>query len=147
MSEKATVCINQDLELEFMEIDPYDGMIDEESGEYTLTHDEILEKMEEALPEEASLIEFLDTDIDSFCMSWAQEEHFYIMPWKANDEFDWIVFRISWDDNWSKWEWASGAKVSGIKEESDAANFAISHLFDHWSCDVTKEDYQVYAEF
>lgn len=45
------------------------------------------------------------------------------------------------------WEWASGAKVSGIKEESDAANFAISHLFDHWSCDVTKEDYQVYTEF
>lgn len=147
MNEKVIIQIDSDLLLDFMEVDPYEGIYDEEVGAYTLSHDEVLEKMEEALPEEASLIGYLDTDIESFCMSWAEKEHFYIMSWKANDVFDWIIFRISWDDNWGKWEWASGARVGGIKKELEAAKYAISKLFEDWGYDVDKEDNLVYAEF
>ena len=139
--------IDSDLLLDFMEVDPYEGIYDEEEGAYTLSHDEVLEKMEEALLEEASLIGSLDCDVDSFCMSWAQKEHFYIMLWKANNEFDWIVFRISWDDNWGKWEWAPGARVSGIADEAEAGKYAIEQLFKDWGYDITKDDYLQYADF
>ena len=148
MKEKVIIHIDSDLLLDIMEVDPYKGIYDEEEGAQTPSHDEVLDKkMEEALPEEASLVGYLDTDIESFCMSWAEKEHFYIMPWKADSQFDWTVFRIFWDDNWGKWEWAPRARVSGIKEKSEAAKYAVAQLFDHWSYDVTREDYQIYADF
>ena len=147
MNEKVIIQIDSDLLLDFMEVDPYEEIYDEEEGSYNLSHDEVLEKMEEALLEEASLVGFFDSDVDGFCMSWAQKEHFYIMPWKANDEFDWIVFRISWDDNWGRWEWAPGARVSGITDKQEAGKYLISQLFKHWGYDTTHDDYSQYAEF
>ena len=75
MKEKVIIHIDSDLLLDFMQVDPYKGIYDEEEGAYTPSHDEVLEKMEEALPEEASLVGYLDTDIESFCMSWAEKEH------------------------------------------------------------------------
>ena len=138
----------QMFKLDFMDFDIYQDAYDAETNDQIISDEEILERMTSSIPSNAVFLGTLSNEIDnSPGLTWLLKDDYYIIPWQSDSQFDWAVFRISWDDNRGKWEWASGAKVSGIKEGSEAAKYAISKLFENWGYDVTKEEYQVYAEF
>ena len=104
--------INLDLfTLEFMKVDPNDDAWDEE-GEPILDNDEILEQMLDVIPADALSLGSFEDEVDNFT-SWQTNDRYYVVPWKGED-FDWALFRISWDDNWGRFQWESCGRVGCV---------------------------------
>ena len=60
------------------------------------------------------------------------KEFIYIVPWNESDDYDWALFRISWDDNWGKWEWYTELRISGIDCHKEAGKLMTKALFESW---------------
>lgn len=134
-------------DLEFIGADPYEGIYDEESGEYTLTNEEVLRQMRDSIPPEAIYLGYLYDEILGFCITWVQRIYIYIVPWNESDDYDWALFRISWDDNWGKWEWSTEARISGIDCHKEAGKLMTKALFESWGYDLNDEEKKVYKNF
>ena len=98
----------------------------DDEDEETPSREEVLEAMQEQIPADAIFIGSLNEEICNWT-SWELDDHFYLLPWKA-DGFEWALFRISWDDNWGRYEWQSISRISGVTEAKDA----VRAMMDHW---------------
>ena len=105
----------------------------------------VLEKMEDAIPKKAKFIGVFEDEVNNWT-SWKIEDHFYVIPWQ-DDEFDWALFRISWDDNHGRYDWDCCARVSGITEYKAAARFMVKELYESWGYDLKKEENERRKEF
>ena len=76
---------------------------DENAG--PLSKEDALEAMQDLIPSFVHPIGSVEDTVENWT-SWLSEDHFYLIPWQG-DDFQWALFRISWDDNWGKWEWES----------------------------------------
>jgi hypothetical protein len=108
-----------------------DGIVD--SDDYPEASD-VLDQMEAAIPEEAKFIGVFEDEVDNWT-SWKIEDHYYIIP-LIDDEFEWALFRISWDDNHGQYNWSSCARLSGISNQKRASRFMMESLFQHWRIDL-----------
>ena len=138
----------KEYDLDFMAIDPNEGAYDEETGDQLISDEEILERMETSIPGDAVFLGSLRNEIDhSPGLTWVLKDDFYIMPWHADSQFDWAVFRISWDDNYGRWEWQTDVRIKGTRNKRTAAKSAIGALFDSWGYDLNADENEVYSDF
>jgi len=91
-----------------------------------------LEQMEGALPDDAIDLGCLEYELDhSPGLSWRTEDHFYLVPLKG-EPYEWALIRITWDDNWSAYQWCQDAVGSGFRDAKEASRAMVFELFERW---------------
>ena len=95
---------------------PEDDEADVEENE---DEDQDIEQFENKLPRDATFLGQIDDEVLNFT-SWKIEDHYYMVPWEG-PEFDWAVFRISWDDNWGRYDWSGDMRIKGVPDRKEAA--------------------------
>ena len=65
----------------------------------------VKENMESRIPPSAIYLGTIATEIENVNNTWITRDEYYIYPLQ-NDEYNWAVFRISWDDNFGRWDWS-----------------------------------------
>lgn len=128
-------------ELPFMK-DPYRNCDDEDEDP---DHDEIFEAMESALPKSARLLGNVEDEVDNWT-SWEIKFYFYLVP-RRQAPWKHTLVRISWDDNWGRWEWEGCARAAGYKDANEAAVAMVEGVFANWQIDLKSEDGAPYREF
>ena len=123
--------------LPFMEIDPNEDATDEE-GEQLIDDNEIFELMDEAIPSTAHSLGELDYEVENWT-TWRTRDHYYVIPIE-DDNFDWGLFRISWDDNYGCWGWSGDARISHCKDQVGATRHMLEALFVSWGHDLADEE-------
>jgi hypothetical protein len=108
---------------------------------------ERLEYMQEKVLPECIFIGELNTGIDGPPgMSWLVEDYYYLMPWKGGD-YDWALFRISWNDNWGRFEWDACGRIAGVTGAREAARLIFKGLIKKWGYDLRRKEYSVHRGF
>lgn len=130
--------------LDFMKVDPNEDAFDEE-GEQIVDNDEILEQMTEAIPADAIGLGTFEDVVENWT-SWQSNDRYYVLPWKGED-FDWALFRISWDDNWGRYGWEACARVAGVADGRAAARVMLKALVESWGYDLDDVQYAAYRSF
>ena len=106
----------------------------------------VKEKMESNIPDSAIYLGIIETEVENWT-SWKIEDDYYIIPLE-NEELDWAIFRISWDDNWGKWIWSADVRMKGQKNNHiKAAKIMLAQLWDKWGIDIESEEDEPYADF
>jgi len=91
-----------------------------------------LEQLEGALPDDVIDLGCLEYEIDhSPGLSWRTEDHFYLVPLRG-ESYEWALVRITWDDNWSAYQWCQDAVGSGFSSPRDAGRMMVTALFNRW---------------
>ena len=120
---------------------PEDEEADEEENE---CQDQDIEQFEKKLPRDATFLGQIDDEMMNFT-SWKIEDHYYMVPWERPG-FDWAVFRISWDDNWARYDWSGDVRIKGVTEPKEAAKLMLKGLFKRWGHDLRKSECASYRE-
>lgn len=115
----------------------------EEEREYS--RDDALDEMQASIPASAIELGTLEDEVENFT-TWEIKDHFYVIPWEL-DEYDWALFRISWDDNWGRYDWNTCARVSGVKDYREAARTMLRAVFENWSLDLDSDENRSYRTF
>jgi hypothetical protein len=124
------------VELAFMRIHESD---DAEDSDRERDREAELEQMEGALPDDALDLGCLEYEVDhSPGLNWRIEDHFYLVPLKG-ESYDWALVRITWDDNWSAYQWCQDAVGSGFSSPRDAGRMMVTALFNRWN-DCEEDD-------
>ena len=109
--------------------------------------DIVKENMESRIPESAIYIGTDETEVDHMSTTWITQDDYYIYPLK-NDEYDWAVFRISWDDNWGRWYWSPDGRIKGfVTNYEEAARLIIYELWKRWGLDLNDSENKLYLTF
>ena len=103
-----------------------------------------LEDMEGLLPKEAIFLGSIDDEVSNWT-SWKVDDHYYLLPWD-DGKFDWALFRITWDDNWCRYDWSCDARISGVADPKEAARRMLRKLFAHWEIDLRKSTSSPYRD-
>ena len=120
---------------------PSDDGADVEENE---DEDQDIEQFENKLPRDAAFLGQIDDEVLNFT-SWKIEDHYYMVPWEG-PEFDWAIFRISWDDNWGRYDWSGDVRIKGAPDRKEAAKLMLKGLFKRWGHDLRKSEYAPYRE-
>ena len=126
--------------------------IDETSTDESLDNDEELdaddakEKMESLIPDTANCLGVVEAEIDNWT-SWSLKDEYYICPLN-DEEYDWALFRISWDDNWGRWDWSFDCRLKdGSLNYREASRIMLSALWEKWGLDIHDSENECYYEF
>ena len=112
-----------------------------------LSKEDQLEKMQDQIPGDVVFLGEIGNEIDhSPGMSWLVEDYYYLMPWKGG-EYDWALFRISWDDNWGRYDWTMDARIRDVADPKKAARQMITGLLESWGVDLKERDNAPYKRF
>jgi hypothetical protein len=115
--------------------------------EISFSKSEQLEQMQNQIPEDVRFLGEIGSEIDhSPGLTWETEDYYYLMPWKGTGH-QWALFRISWDDNWGRYEWTSDARISDVEDPNEAARLMFKGLMDKWGYDLTDEERAPYKKF
>jgi len=96
------------------------------------TSDEVLEQMQAAIPADAKSLGTLEYHLDhSPGLSWKIEDHFYLVPLKG-EKYEWALIRITWDDNYGRYQWAEDSGGSGFGDARAAARAMVAAVFKSW---------------
>lgn len=97
------------------------------------------------IPESAIFVGTVDSETSNWT-SWEIEDHFYVIPWE-DLEFDWALFRITWDDNWGCYQWSGDAKIKGVADPMEAARLMAKGAFTQWGIDFRSKENRPFQEF
>ncbi len=103
-----------------------------------------IETFEAQIPADAIFLGTVDSEVSS-CCTWKVDDHFYLLPVK-NGRFEWALFRISWDDNWSRYEWSPESRLAGVSNPVEAARRLLRDAFSRWGIDLRKRDAEPYRD-
>jgi hypothetical protein len=134
--------------INFDEFDlPFTSVEDENSNQLDYENEEdeeldaseIKENMESKIPKEAIFLGGIDSAVENWT-NWSNKDEYYIIP-LSNGEYDWALFRISWDDNWESWNWSFDARLLGFKSSyKEAAKYILLNLWDSWQIDLNDKE-------
>ena len=133
----------EDFELDFFNI-PL-GATEEDDEEYCYDRSDALEEMQLIVPQSASLLGHFEDEVDNWT-SWETDNFYYVMPWEG-DQFQWCLFRISWDDNWGRYNWESCARINHQEDCYAAAKIMLGAQFAKWGYDLSRPENAAYAKF
>ena len=102
------------------------------------------ERLEEKLPSGSLEIGRIDSDVENWT-TWKIDETFYIVPLKE-DEFEWAFVRISFDDNWGRYDWLYVARFAGFPNPWEAAKEILTKMIEQWGIDLDDPKNQVYRD-
>jgi hypothetical protein len=110
-----------------------------------------LKAMRDKVPAECIFLGSINFEIPhSPGLTWDIDDYYYLMRWSESD-YDWALFRITWEDNWGRYEWNAAARIKGEKDHKEAARLMFIGLMDNWGFDLDdkdfEEDYAPYREF
>lgn len=132
----------EDFTLPFMkETECDDELVDEDEVDPR----ELLKKMKASVPDDAIYLGSVKAEAYNWT-SWQTKDKYYLIP-VSGDGFEWALFRISWDDNWGRYEWSADARGSGFADAQDAARAIAEALFKNWGLDLTNRDNRSYIKF
>jgi hypothetical protein len=94
------------------------------------------------VPANALFLGSVESSMGNWC-EWKVEDHFYLIPW-IKAPFTWGLFRITWEDNWSRYEWNSVARITGITDPKLASRRLLRGAFRMWNVDLRKKDFEPY---
>ena len=118
---------------------------DDEDDEEEEDADLVKENMEDKIPNTAIFLGQVETEVRNWT-SWTIQDDYYILP-LHDDEFDWALFRISWDDNWGRWDWSPDGRIKGcVNNYKEAAKFILTELWSKWEIDLNKSENKEYAK-
>ena len=107
---------------------------------------EVVENMQNDLPAEAIELGLINDEVDNWC-SWKIEDYYYLLPWKSKP-FNWALIRISWDDNWGRYQRESCGRISGKSHYQEPTRILLRALFeDEYGFDLNDPDRAGYREF
>jgi hypothetical protein len=98
----------------------------------------------EQIPDDAIFLGSIDSRVGNWC-EWKVDDHLYLLPW-TKGRFDWALFRISWDDNWGRYDWCPDARISGAPDPNEACELLLRGVFKKWRIDLRKRAAQPYKE-
>lgn len=104
---------------------------------------EVKENMESIIPQEAIFIGAINSEVENWT-TWSIQDEYYIIP--LNDvEYDWALFRLSWDDNWETWNWSFDARLRGYRSDfKEAAKYILLILWKRWGLDLNDTNNKPY---
>jgi hypothetical protein len=110
-----------------------------------------LKAMQDQVPSEFIFLGSINFEIPhSPGLTWDIDDYYYLMRWPDLD-YDWAIFRITWEDNWGRYEWSAGARIKGVQDSQQAARIMFKGLMENWGFDLDDEelaeDYAPYREF
>jgi len=130
------IVLNCGVDLPFMrtqeeEFDEQEEDVADEDPEEP-TSDEVLEQMQAAIPADAKSLGTLEYHLDhSPGLSWKIEDHFYLVPLQG-EKYEWALIRITWDDNYGRYQWAEDAVGSGFGDARAAARAMVAAVLKSW---------------
>ena len=91
-------------------------------------------EMESILPENALHLGSIETEIGEVQSTMVYDEYYLLSISDGN--FNWAIFRLSWDDNREKWRWCFDARIeSDIEDYQTLSKLVLTKLWDHWEVD------------
>lgn len=91
-------------------------------------------EMECMIPKNAIHLGSIETEVEGGISFDIYEEYYLVSI--ADTNFNWALFRLSWDDNWEKWMWCFDARIeSDIVDAKELSKLVILELWDHWQLD------------
>ncbi len=119
-----------------------DGIEEEEEDAYM-----VKENMESRIPSSAIYLGPIEDVVENRPNTWVTRDEYYIYPLQ-NNEYDWAVFRISWDDNWGRWEWSSDGRIKGLGANyKEAARLILYEIWKKWQLDLNDSENKSYVNF
>lgn len=97
-----------------------------------------LEKIKEQIPSSVIYLGFTEEEILN---GWNQQirNEYYITPLTEQD-YNWGLFRIYWDDNWEKWEISGDARLKSQPiNYKEAAKILLTHIWKTWEKDFSEK--------
>jgi hypothetical protein len=101
-----------------------------------IDRDEALEQLKETLPDELIYIGELENELFN---GWHQQikEEYYIIKLE-DQEFNWALCRIYWDDNFESWEFSADVGLIGNASEKEASIYLLSYLWNSWGIELSE---------
>ena len=91
-------------------------------------------RMENAIPKDVIHLGTIETEVEGG-MSFDIYDEYYLLS-ISDGNFNWAIFRLSWDDNWEKWQWCFDARIaSDIEDYQTLSKLVLTKLWDHWEVD------------
>jgi hypothetical protein len=127
-------------------INSNDKKHDDDEYADNLNIEDLKQLMEAFIPDSAIDIGVIEYDVEDNLTTGRIYDQYYIIPLE-NENFDWALFRLSWDDNFEKWTWCFDARIIGYKENHlEAARIAIQKLWDYWNIDLIEIENAPYKD-
>lgn len=106
--------------------------------------EDLKNSFEELLPELTLFLGSVEIDVDVNMTSWKVDDSYFLIP-NPDDNFDWALVRLSWDDNWEKFVWLYDARLKGCKNQANiAATTLVTKLFNHWGINIKDPENENY---
>jgi hypothetical protein len=103
--------------------------------------------MESKVPKSATFLGMVEGDLDhSPGLFWKIEDRYYLLRLRRSS-YKWALVRISWDDNWSRYQWSGNARGSGFADANHAARALVMAAFKNWGIDPESDEYAHYRNF
>ena len=102
-----------------------------------------LEAMEDMIPSNATKLGSINSEVENWT-TWRIEDHYFLIP-LAQGDFNWALIRISWDDNWGRYEWRGDARATSSACKREIAKYMLESLFEHWSIDMADPENKAYS--
>jgi hypothetical protein len=97
------------------------------------------------LPKEAVILGRTQYETSNWT-SWESDDIYIILP-LDDTEWDYALFRISWDDNYSCWAWSQDCRIKGeFKNLKKPAWIMIEKCCEEWQIDITKPENKSYLK-
>ena len=114
-----------------------DDVLDDFDDDFDI--EEAKSQMEDILPNNAIRLGSIETEVEGG-ISFDIYDDYYIIP-ISDLNFNYAVFRLSWDDNWEKWQWCCDARIeSDIQDINMLSKLVLEKLWDHWRLDWKEDD-------
>ena len=98
-----------------------------------------------ATPKNALLLGRNRYTVDNW-RSWDADDLYFILPLE-NDDWDYALFRITWDDNYTCWAWTSDCRIKGeFKTIKKAALIMLSESWEKWGIDMLTPENNEYKK-
>jgi hypothetical protein len=108
---------------------------------------EQLEALQDKVPARCIFLGEINSELNhSPGLEWDVEDYYYLMPWEG-PEYDWALFRITWDDNWGNFGWNADARIKGVADPKTAGRKLFKALMKNWEYDLRKREYAAYRDF
>ena len=125
-------------------IEDDDAEFDEEKAEeifYT-----VKDRIISFLPKSAIFLGAIDKSFEENWNSCRIQYDYYILPLQ-NDEFDWVIFILRWDDNWGRWFVDPQGRIKGCQSNYKyAALIFLKELWTKWSLNLNDSENESYLE-
>jgi hypothetical protein len=98
--------------------------------------EDLKNSFKELLPEVTLFLGSVEIDVDGDMTTWKVDDSYFLIPY-PDDNFDWALVRLSWDDNWEKFVWLYDARLKGYKNQANiAATTLLNKLFNRWEINI-----------